>query len=105
MQVDFVSQAALSPLTSALPTAADTVTEAVDGFGKTATGLAWSGMNLFSVFYLLGINRYILKERDIILASAIHETCRKNPSSSVIGVLGLLHVNGVARHLRAAGFE
>lgn len=104
--MDLVSQAALGPLSSALPSAADTVISgAMDSLGQAATGLSWSFMHLFTIFYLLGINRYILKERDAILASAIHETCRKNPSSNVIGVLGLLHVNGVARQLREVGFE
>jgi hypothetical protein len=47
----------------------------------------------------------ILVQRDAFLANSIVQTCREHPGQRVAAVLGLLHSNGVARHLRAKGFR
>jgi hypothetical protein len=49
--------------------------------------------------------RFILVERDRFLAESISKACTSNPGSRVAAVLGLLHCNGVARHLSSMGFE
>jgi pheromone shutdown protein TraB len=59
----------------------------------------------FIIGYFLSINRFILFERDSFLADSIKRTCQANPGTTVAAVVGLLHCNGVARHLRDAGYE
>lgn len=101
-----VSAATLSPISTALPAVADSL---VSGSSATITDamttMSWVGMHALTLLYLLGINKYILQERDFILAQSIKDACKNNPRTRVAAVVGLLHVNGVARHLREAGFE
>ena len=47
----------------------------------------------------------ILVQRDAFLARSIAQTCRQHPGKHVAAVVGLLHGNGVARHLRSMGFR
>ena len=66
------------------------------------SNLGWGGMNAFMLLYFVAINRYILVERDLFLADSIAEVSLKGvyKGEKVAAVVGLLHGNGVARHLR-----
>ena len=66
------------------------------------SNLGWGGLNAFMLLYFVAINRYILVERDLFLADSIAEASLKgvHKGKKVAAVVGLLHGNGVARHLR-----
>lgn len=63
----------------------------------------FSNILLVVVSYLglvLPVVKVILLERDVYLADGIREACRRaGPNGRVVAVLGLLHVNGVAKLL------
>ena len=67
--------------------------------------VGWSFLHTCTVFYALSINRYILVERDQFLAKSIAKACDEHPGEKVAAVVGLLHGNGVSKHLRSMGFE
>jgi len=80
------------------------------GGGDTVADIwYWSNLLLMSSLYMsvaLPAVRVILRERDDILTANIREACRLatedgSQSGRVVAVLGLLHVNGVARRLLA----
>ena len=69
------------------------------------SGFLWSAANVAIILlgYMsvaLPATRVVLRERDDHLATGIRAACRIAPSGGrVVAVLGLLHVNGVARRL------
>lgn len=67
--------------------------------------IGWSFLHTCTLYYALSINRYILVERDIYLAQSIAKACNEHPGEKVAAVVGLLHGNGVSRHLTNMGFE
>jgi len=115
--VDFISSLILS--TSPTGDAAVTTITAAAAAAATAaapslldaewvSNLSWGGMNAFMLLYFVAINRYILVERDLFLADSIAEASLKGvyKGGKIAAVVGLLHGNGVARHLREKhGFE
>lgn len=71
----------------------------------------WFAVNVLIVFagYLvvaLPAVKIVLQERDLCLADGIREACRQaGPDGRVVAVLGLLHVNGVAKLLEESSME
>lgn len=103
--VDFISSflpsttgdAATAAAAAAAAAAAPSLLDA-----EWVSNLGWGGVNAFMLLYFVAINRYILVERDLFLADSIAEASLKgeHKGKNVAAVVGLLHGNGVARHLR-----
>jgi hypothetical protein len=64
--------------------------------------IGWAALNAFMLCYFVAINRYILVERDAFLADSIARAAatKETKGRVVAAVVGLLHGNGIARHLR-----
>lgn len=75
------------------------------GGGNLLTDLGWAAANVVMLGWFMALNQVILVQRDAFLARSIAETCRKHPGQRVAAVVGLLHGNGVARHLSGMGFR
>lgn len=75
------------------------------GGGNLITDLGWAAVNVVMLGWFLALNQVILVQRDAFLAQSIAETCRQHPGKRVAAVVGLLHGNGVARHLSGMGFR
>lgn len=74
--------------------------------GELVSNVGWGLLNLGMLLYFMSINRYILVERDAFLADSIAQAVAQYKGKNVAAVVGLLHGNGVARHLRTRhGFE
>jgi hypothetical protein len=100
---------ALSAAATTTTIAATTTTSSLFAFLDSSTfeDMGWAAVNVLMVFYFLSLNRHILFERDAFLANSIAEAAGgKNEGKKVVAVLGLLHGNGVGRHLcEKYGFE
>lgn len=121
--MESASEVAIASLQRVLPTAlldasGDPITTAaaVDGSGglgallagvepSVVTDLGWAAVNVLMLGWFLALNQVILVQRDRFLAESIAAACQKHPGKTVAAVVGLLHGNGVARHLRGMGFR
>lgn len=60
---------------------------------------------LFALSLATVRERPLLGERDPILANNLLNSCREVGGGTVVAVLGMAHLNGVAERLKAAGFR
>ena len=57
---------------------------------------------LASVALLGAFGEVVIRERDDVLAESVLRACRAHPGSTVVGVVGMLHVQGIVERVAAA---
>ena len=55
-----------------------------------------------SVALLGAFGEVVIRERDDVLAESVLRACRAHPGSTVVGVVGMLHVQGIVERVAAA---